>query len=353
MSHPLPTRVRTTVAIGILLSAAASWGQENPAAVTSVEPQPLLGSIERLIEAMDYVGAPLPKSVTSQLKRLTPAADSIQVTKQVQRLLDPFCLAVVSLKPNGPPLVQPGAAKRELLEQGWRTFLIKVVNRPGKTGRLLIESPNAQPLPHAPADQVQSRWMQLSSFDGRPLNPNLSGLALEYRIVQIYTRDPGPKKSLLEFTVSNKAGDGGELIREWRFDKGTDGWREMNQIAVQARDGSLHITSSGKDPFMGADVKARGGPMVLRFWAKSEVDGIGQLFWWTNDIPRPTGNRQTNFLLEPGKDHLYKVPFHPVGQLAGVRLDPLVKPGRIRIDWIDLYSAQRSKNWASVSRTCT
>ena len=116
MSHPLPTRVRTTVAIGILLSAAASWGQENPAAVTSVEPQPLLGSIERLIEAMDYVGTPLPKSVTTQLKGLSPAGESTHVTKQVQQLLDPFCLAAVSLKAQGPPLVQPGTVKRELLE---------------------------------------------------------------------------------------------------------------------------------------------------------------------------------------------------------------------------------------------
>ena len=190
--------------------------------------------------------------------------------------------------------------------------------------------------------------MQLTSFEGKPLNPNLSGLALEYRIIHVYARDPGTKKGLLEFTVSNKAGDDGELIREWRFDKDADGWREMNQVDIDVKNGSLHITSSGDDPFMGADVEARGGPMTLRFWAKSEVDGIGQLFWWTRDIPMPTGDRQTNFLLEPGKEHLYEVPFHAAGQLAGVRLDPLVKPGKIRIDWIDLYSAQRSKNWTTL-----
>ncbi len=209
MNHHSPHVVRLTIVLGILLATTATWAKETPTTIRSVEPQPLLGSIGRLIEAMDYVGTPLPKSVTTQLKGLSPAGESTHVTKQVQQLLDPFCLAAVSLKAQGPPLVQPGTVKRELLEQGWRTFLIKVVNRPGKTGRLLIESPNAQPLPHAPADQVQSRWMQLSSFEGRPLNPNLSGLALEYRIVQIYTRGLGLKKALLESTVSNKAGDDG------------------------------------------------------------------------------------------------------------------------------------------------
>ena len=149
--------------------------------------------------------------------------------------------------------------------------------------------------------------------------------------------------------MSNKAGDDGELIREWRFDEDADGWRDMNQVAIDVRDGSMHVTSSGEDPFMGAEVEHRGGPMVLRFWAKSDVDGIGQLFWWTKDIPQPTGDRQTNFLLEPGKEHLYEVPFHSESQLAGVRLDPLIKSGHIRIDWIDLYSAQRSANWAKLS----
>ena len=316
--------------------------------VSDVDAQPLLASITRLIDALDYVGSPLPEEVVSELKQLSVLSDSREVTRRVQGLLDPLCLAGVSLKESGPPLVKPGMASRELLEQGWRTFLVKVVNNPGHTTRLLVESPNAQPLPHSPADQVSSRWMQLSSFEGRPLKANLSGLELEYRILQIYSRDRGPKQALLEFTVSNKAGDDGALIREWRFDQSNDGWREMNQVQIAARDGSLFVTSTGEDPFMGADVQARGGPMLLRFWAQSEVDGIGQLFWWTRGIPEPTAERQTNFILEPGREHLYEVPFHVEGELAGIRLDPLVKPGKMRIDWIDLYSAQRTANWAKL-----
>ena len=345
------TASRTIVLLAMALCAAdlplAADGADLPM-VHSVEAQPLLVSIQRLVKAMDYVGSPFPEAVVSELQELSAADDDIRVTARVQELLDPLCLVGVALPDNGQPLMRAGNAKRELLEQGWRTFLVKVVNKPGKTRRLLFESPNARPLPRSPADQVKSRWMQLSVFEGRPLKPNLSGLELEYRIIQIYSRDAGKKRAVLEFTVGNKAGDDGELIREWRFDKGADGWREMNQIGIQVRDGSLHITSTGRDPFMGADVEARGGPMVLRFWAKSEVDGVGQLFWWTKDRPRPTGDRQTHFILKPGKEQLYEVPFHSESQLAGVRLDPLVKPGRMRIDWIDLYSGRRSDNWAKL-----
>ncbi len=64
--------------------------------VKSVEAQPLLASIERLIEAMDYVGNPVPKSVMTDLKRLSAADNATHVTKRVQELLDPLCLVGVS-----------------------------------------------------------------------------------------------------------------------------------------------------------------------------------------------------------------------------------------------------------------
>lgn len=317
---------------------------------TDVEAQPLLASVERLIEAMDYVGSPLPSNVVEECKKLTSLDGDEVVAARIQELLDPHCLAGVSIKSNGRPVVKAGQVQRELLEQGWRTFLVKVVNRPGVTRRLLIESPNALPLPRAPAAQVASRWMQLSLYEGRPLKANLSGLELEYRIVQIYSRDPGAKRALLEFTVSNRAGDDGALLKEWRFSEGTDGWNPMNQIEIQAEKGSLLVNSKGEDPFMGAQVSTtRGGPMLLRFWAKSEIDGIGQVFWWTKDRPQASGDRQTNFLLEPGEERLYEIPFDVEGELAGVRIDPTVKPGRVRIDWIDLYSALRTENWAKLS----
>ena len=314
----------------------------------NVPSQPLLAQAHRLSEALDVVGRPLDEDSFAQLVKAKKLNSPKLVQKAVQSIFDPLCLAVVDVPESGPPKVTRADARPELIEQGWRTFLVKVINRHGRTGRLFVESPNARPLPYAPLEEVESRWMQISSFEGQPMRANLSGLALEYRIVQIFSRDAGRKSAILEFNVSGDPKGDRDLIREWRFDEDTDGWNEMNQISIKASNGSLQVESTGEDPFMGSVVEAAGGPMMLRFWAKTEVAGIGQVFWWTKDIPNPTGDRQANFILEPNQEHLYEIPFHVDGELAGVRIDPLVKPGRMRIDWIDLYSAQRSGNWASL-----
>ena len=42
---------------------------------------------------------------------------------------------------------------------------------------------------------MANRWLDLVMFDKRPLNPNLSGLALEYRIIQLYSRDVGKRSA--------------------------------------------------------------------------------------------------------------------------------------------------------------
>ena len=151
------------VALSLLLAfdtAVPSYAQSRLPTIEHVDAQPLLASVNRLVEAMDYIGSPLSESVVAEIKSLE-LGDDRQATQRIQQLLDPFCLAGVSINETGPPSVSKGNARRELLEQGWRTFLIKVVNQPRNASRLLIESPNAQPIPHAPAAQVDARWMQL------------------------------------------------------------------------------------------------------------------------------------------------------------------------------------------------
>ena len=49
------------------------------------------------------------------------------------------------------------------------------------------------------------------------MRANLSGLGLEYRIIQIYSRDDRHKSAILEFNVSGQSKSDRHLIREWRF----------------------------------------------------------------------------------------------------------------------------------------
>ncbi len=329
---------------------AQAEAQEGPAwpIVSEVESQPLLLQVKRLAEALDFIGNPLSDDVRAGLAGLKQETDERKIAAKVQELLDPLCVAAVVLGDD--TLQAVGAGKKpELVENGWRSYLIKVDNRGGLTNRLRVESPNARSMPHAKQQDVASRWMGLSLFEGRPLQANLSGLELEYRIVQLYSRDRGERNAALEFAIDRKSGSLGRQIREWRFDNGPDGWEALNNTNIESRDNSLFITSKGDDPFIGAEVGDATGDMVLRFWAESEQDGVGQLFWWTEERPAPDENRCLTFPLIPGGAHLYELPFSVNGVLAGVRIDPNVKPFETRIDWIDLsYAHRRGETWDSL-----
>src|SRR5439155_9675246 len=113
----------------------------------------------------------------------------------------------------GPSIrVQSGPAKPELAEQGWRVFLVKVFNSSGTSKlELRADSPNAMPLTKrstGKADptvtsfgEVGKRFLDLMMFSGQPLVRDLSGPEVEYRIVQIYCRDPGRKEAELGFSL--------------------------------------------------------------------------------------------------------------------------------------------------------
>ena len=96
-----------------------------------------------------------------------------------------------------------------LVEQGWRAFLIKVRNEAGVTGALGVESPQALPV-YRPGDRPsiapRSRSARPTSpiagslsrsTTSKPMEPQLSGLELEYRIVLLYSRDRGRREAQL------------------------------------------------------------------------------------------------------------------------------------------------------------
>ena len=50
-------------------------------------------------------------------------------------------------------------------------------------------------------------WLKLDVFRGRPLAKTLSGASLEYRILQLYSRDSGRRSAKLEFDVGQGTQD--------------------------------------------------------------------------------------------------------------------------------------------------
>ena len=313
--------------------------------VERVDAQPLLVITNRLSEAMHSIGAPFTQEQIQTLNVLKNEPSDTKITASIQRMLDPLCVASIEIRADGEMIVTPGETV-DLAENGWRALLVKVVNRAGVQSKLRVDSPNARPIPHGPKDDIDNRWLALSMYDGRPLNANLSGLELEYRIVQLSSTTVGNRKARLEFNAGIAGSANSSVIRQWRFDKDSDGWGELNDLEMVVRSQSLFLQANGDDPFVSAPVSARGGRMVLRFWGRPEGPGVGQVFWWTEQLPQPDGGRQMVFQLDPGSDREYAIEFPVEGDLKGVRIDPLQGPGKFRIDWINLeYAAGENGTW--------
>ncbi len=320
-----------------------------------VERQPLLAQLQRLRDTLNHIGMPLPMETETQLTQLVENADEDSLTARVQELLDPHCLAAVSLRKDAAPAVVRREAKAELIEQGWQRYLIKVINEPEIRVRLRIDSLNAKPLPHSPQEDVDSRWLGLSMFDGQPMTPTLTGLPLEYRIVEVYSREAGDQTARIEFSAPQPGGvsvsRSSSIIADWRFDQDAAGWEAMNQSTLKAHEGSLLVEGTGEDPFFGTNLKksAQPGNLVLRFWARAEEAGVGQMFWWSEERPQPGPGHVIAFNVEPGREMLYEIPFTDDGHVTGVRIDPNGKPCNWRIDWIELAYANGGSDWSGES----
>jgi hypothetical protein len=180
--------------------STAGAGPDLPL-VLNVDLQPLLAQVHRLIAATDYLGAPLTAADKQALRELAPDRDDRESVKAIQEMLDPYCLLGVTIPPGAEPSVVMGPAKPELVEGGWRLFLVKVHNAGRIEAGLRPVSPQAGPLAGAPQESLDRRWLDMLMFDRQPLAELLSGLALEYRLLQLYSRDSGSREAGLTFEL--------------------------------------------------------------------------------------------------------------------------------------------------------
>jgi hypothetical protein len=183
-------------------SWSAAWSAPLPV-VPNVEWQPLAAQARRVIEALGYLGDPL----TIDEKRAIDAALAGSNSDQLQKALDAHCLFGVSINPEMRVKVAQGPAKPQLVEQGWRVFLVKVQNESGTTSRLKVESPNVGRLAGSAQPDVLNRWLDTELFDKQPLRETLSGLAVEYRILSLYSRDSGRREAKFSFNVGQGTQD--------------------------------------------------------------------------------------------------------------------------------------------------
>ncbi|MDB4451488.1 CehA/McbA family metallohydrolase [bacterium] len=154
---------------------------------------------KRVVEALEVLGNPLSNEEKARL------AEGHGGT--MEGVLDSKCLAVVTINPESRVKAVAGEAKPVLVEAGWSVFLIKVINEAGVTAPLRVTSEQAIPLAGSPKAKLEDRWLDLAIFRGRPLSPSLTGASVDYRIIQLYSRDAGRRAAVLTFDVGQGTQD--------------------------------------------------------------------------------------------------------------------------------------------------
>lgn len=134
----------------------SSFAPAQISKVGQMEIQPFAAQVKRLVEAMDYLGAPLGPADEQALDKAFNDTAAAQASAEIQK-------------------------------EGF-----SVDHRPKQT---------------ITQREMADRWLDLSMFDKPPFQPALSGLKLEYRIIQLHSRDAGKREAKISFNVGQGTQD--------------------------------------------------------------------------------------------------------------------------------------------------
>lgn len=211
----------TVVVAGLYCTARA---YEHPATVLSpvvVEAQPLAANIQRVVEALEYLGTPLPADLRANLATAGRARDA----KRLQELLDARVLLAVHINPEARVKVARGPAPAVLQQAGYTPMLVKIVNESGGTPRLRIGSPQSGPVyagmsrlagERMPQQHLREnenierrtdRFLEVEMFTAAPMTPNLGGLEVEYAVALVYSSESGRREATITFDVGQGTQD--------------------------------------------------------------------------------------------------------------------------------------------------
>lgn len=219
-SNPAITRRHFVIWTGVF--ASARFLPALAAEPTNIAPQPYFAGVKRALETLAKLGAPIAAADAAQIAALSRQNDrsAVDVAEEV---LYRYTLMRVSVESDGYPRAEPGGANRTLVEQGWSLFLVRVSNPIGSTQHLggqfeiggqtfgdLSGSSPAQrhglPIGSDPAPWVAQMWLEARLYDDPPMTPALSGFIVEYRVIQLFSRDRGEHDARFNFLTAAPTG---------------------------------------------------------------------------------------------------------------------------------------------------
>ena len=204
---------------GLTLTLGAQARDARPE--STVPLQPLAQQARRIETTLRFLGEPLPAADHQAINEATATADERTGVARLQQIFDKYVLATVHISPESRVRVEAGAARPELLQDGTRLFLVKVINEARVTAPLTVQSPNIgrvyisafnggnspEPKKVLTDVDVRERWADMAIYSQPPMRPRLSGLGIEYAILQVYSRDAGQRSALISFHVGQGSQD--------------------------------------------------------------------------------------------------------------------------------------------------
>jgi hypothetical protein len=128
---------------------------------------------------------------------------------------------------------------------------------------------------------------------------------------------------------------GAGVIKRWDFNDGNEGWSAVNQSSLSHLKNRIVIASTGNDPFLRTSLEAPAGQLTVKFRLHSEEQGPCQLFWTTANSPVESAQHSASIEVKPGWAE-YQAVINADESLTGLRFDPVAKPGRTEVDWIEV-----------------
>ena len=207
--------------LAVLLGFVFSVKAQVELPVGVVDGQPLGANASRLIQAMEFLGAPLSPPTVKRLNSAISERDE----EAIQKILDPQVLVAVTLNPEVRVKVARGPAKAVLRQAGYTPYIVKVFNDSTVARPLRVASPQSGPVYSGASlgilkRQAQTelndnenlkgkkdRFLSIEIFNSPPMTRSLSGLEVEYAIVLINSQEAGKREATLQFDVGQGTQD--------------------------------------------------------------------------------------------------------------------------------------------------
>jgi hypothetical protein len=119
------------------------------------------------------------------------------------------------------------------------------------------------------------------------------------------------------------------------------GWRARNSKAV-VKDGIVHLTADGADPFLGFGLGQTAGPATLKVRLRSQAGGPGK-FESIGAGKDPAAAKSVAFTVAPGEWQELTAELPIKGPLGIVRLHLPATRQAVEIDWIEITAAGKPR----------